>query len=36
VTRDNVIRLLPALIMTREEADHLVDHLTPVIKAFLA
>jgi acetylornithine aminotransferase len=35
VTRDNVIRLLPALIMSHDEADHLVDHLTPVIRDFL-
>lgn len=36
VTADNVIRLLPPLIYTRENAQHLVDHLTPLIKDELA
>jgi acetylornithine aminotransferase len=35
VTRDNVVRLLPPLIMSREEADHLVDGLSPIIRQFL-
>jgi acetylornithine aminotransferase len=35
VTRDNVIRLLPPLIMNREEATELVDRLVPVIQDFL-
>lgn len=36
VTNENVIRLLPPLIMNRAEADQVVTILTPVIKAFLA
>ncbi|MBY0268995.1 MAG: aspartate aminotransferase family protein [Burkholderiales bacterium] len=36
VTADNVIRLLPPLTYTRENALHLVDHLTPLIKDELA
>jgi acetylornithine aminotransferase len=36
VTNDSVIRLLPPIIMSESEADHLVEHLVPVIKAFLA
>jgi acetylornithine aminotransferase len=36
VTADNVIRLLPPLIYTRADAQHLVDHLTPLIKDELA
>lgn len=36
VTADNVIRLLPPLIYTRENALHLVDHLTPLIGEELA
>jgi acetylornithine aminotransferase len=36
VTADNVIRLLPPLTYTRENAQHLVDHLTPLIKDELA
>lgn len=35
VTADNVIRLLPALIMAQEEADQLVAGLSPLIKGFL-
>lgn len=35
VTADNVIRLLPALIMSQAEAQQLVDGLCPLIKAFL-
>ncbi len=36
VTADNVIRLLPPLIYTREHAQHLVDNLVPLIKDELA
>lgn len=36
VTADNVIRLLPPLTYTRENALHLVDHLTPLIREELA
>lgn len=36
VTADNVIRLLPPLTYTRENALYLVDHLTPLIKDELA
>ncbi len=36
VTADNVIRLLPPLIYTQENAQYLVDHLTPLIKDELA
>ncbi|MEQ4616907.1 MAG: aspartate aminotransferase family protein [Corticimicrobacter sp.] len=36
VTRDKVVRLLPPLILKREEADHIVATLVPLIKDFLA
>lgn len=36
VTADRVIRLLPALIMTEQEADELADRLLPIVKQFLA
>ncbi|CAN5153474.1 aspartate aminotransferase family protein [soil metagenome] len=36
VTRDSVIRLLPALIMSADEADQLVAGLAPIIRRFLA
>ncbi len=36
VTADSVVRLLPALIMTSEEAAELANRLVPLIKAFLA
>ncbi len=36
VTADTVIRLLPPLIFTRENADHLVDKLSALVLAFLA
>ena len=36
VTADNVIRLVPPLIYTRENAQHLVDNLVPLIKDELA
>ncbi len=35
VTADNVIRLLPPLVMTEAEAQQLVDILCPLIKEFL-
>ena len=36
VTADNVIRLLPPLILTRAEADEIVAKLVPVVRQFLA
>jgi acetylornithine aminotransferase len=36
VTADNVIRLLPPLIMTAGEADEVVARLVPLVKEFLA
>ncbi|OWQ88743.1 aspartate aminotransferase family protein [Roseateles aquatilis] len=36
VTADSVVRLLPALILTRAEADEIAARLVPLIKAFLA
>lgn len=36
VTADSVIRLLPALIMSDEQADHLVDTLSGLVADFLA
>src|SRR5690606_635412 len=36
VTRDRVVRLLPPLILTREEADEIVARLVPVIQQFLS
>ncbi|WP_374663729.1 aspartate aminotransferase family protein [Ramlibacter sp.] len=36
VTADNVVRLLPPLIMTAAEADQVVAILAPLVKAFLA
>jgi acetylornithine aminotransferase len=36
VTSDNVVRLLPPLIMNRAEADQLCDQLAELIRAFLA
>jgi acetylornithine/N-succinyldiaminopimelate aminotransferase len=36
VTADNVVRLVPPLIMTREEAQQLIDGVAPLIRAFLA
>ncbi len=35
VTADKVVRLLPALIMSRDEAKQLVDRLAPLIREFL-
>ncbi len=35
VTADNVIRLLPALVMKQDEAQQLLDILCPLIKEFL-
>ena len=36
VTADNVIRMVPPLILTTDEADMIVALLTPLVKAFLA
>ena len=36
VTRDKVVRLLPPLILTTQEADALLDILIPLIQSFLA
>jgi acetylornithine/N-succinyldiaminopimelate aminotransferase len=36
VTRDSVIRLLPPLILSREDADVLVERLAPLVRSFLA
>jgi acetylornithine/N-succinyldiaminopimelate aminotransferase len=36
VTADNVIRLLPPLIMNRTEADEVAERLVPLVKKFLA
>jgi acetylornithine aminotransferase len=36
ITADSVIRLLPALILSAEEADQIVALLVPLVKAFLA
>jgi acetylornithine aminotransferase len=36
VTADNVIRLLPPLILTQAEADEIVAKLVPVVRQFLA
>ncbi len=35
VTADSVIRLLPPLILSQAEAQHLIDTLSPLIKEFL-
>jgi acetylornithine aminotransferase len=35
VTADTVVRLLPPLVMRREEAQQLVDILAPLVKGFL-
>lgn len=35
VTRDKVVRLLPPLIISQQEADQLLDILIPIIQAFL-
>jgi len=36
VTADKVVRLLPPLTINREEAQHLVDILAPLVKNFLS
>ncbi|MFZ9511093.1 MAG: aspartate aminotransferase family protein, partial [Burkholderiaceae bacterium] len=36
VTADSVIRLVPPLILSAEEADQIVAILSPLVKAFLA
>ena len=35
VTADNVIRLLPALVMSEAEGAQVVERLVPLVKAFL-
>jgi len=35
VTADNVVRLVPPLVMSRTEADQLVSELAPLIRSFL-
>jgi acetylornithine aminotransferase len=35
VTADNVVRLVPPLVMSRDEADQLVGQLAPMIRSFL-
>lgn len=36
VTRDNVVRLLPPLVLSRSDADFLIATLAPLIKEFLS
>ena len=36
VTADNVVRMVPALILTQAEADEIVAILAPLVLAFLA
>ena len=36
VTRDRVVRLLPPLILSQEEADQIIKILVPLIKTFIA
>lgn len=36
VTRDNVVRLLPPLVLTRSDADFLIATLAPLIREFLS
>jgi acetylornithine aminotransferase len=36
VTAESVVRLLPPLVITREQAEQLVSILAPVVKQFLA
>jgi acetylornithine/N-succinyldiaminopimelate aminotransferase len=36
VTADKVIRLLPPLVMSKAEAQQLVDILAPLVKNFLS
>jgi acetylornithine aminotransferase len=36
VTADSVIRLVPPLILSGDEADQIVAILSPLVKAFLA
>jgi len=35
VTADNVVRLVPPLVMSHAEADQLVGELAPMIRSFL-
>ena len=36
VTADSVIRLVPALIITKQEADEVMSRLVPLVREFLA
>jgi len=36
VTADNVIRMLPALVMNEDEGAMVVERLAPLVKSFLA
>ncbi|MCW5587947.1 MAG: aminotransferase class III-fold pyridoxal phosphate-dependent enzyme, partial [Chromatiales bacterium] len=36
VTADSVVRLLPPLVMTEQQADHLVSILSSLLREFLA
>jgi acetylornithine aminotransferase len=36
VTADNVIRLLPALVISETEGREVIERLAPLVKAFLA
>jgi acetylornithine/N-succinyldiaminopimelate aminotransferase len=36
VTADNVVRLLPALIMSESEGREVVERLVPLVREFLA
>jgi acetylornithine aminotransferase len=36
VTRDSVVRLLPPLVVTRADADLIVERLAPLVARFLA
>jgi len=36
VTADNVIRLVPPLIIDQKECDEIISLLTPVVRSFLS
>jgi acetylornithine aminotransferase len=36
VTADSVIRLVPPLIITKQEADEVMSRLVPLVREFLA
>jgi acetylornithine aminotransferase len=36
VTADRVVRLVPPLILSADEADRIVEILAPLVRAFLA